>query len=318
MIQFDDDARGRMYEALKEAFPDARVTDADLLALAVCLRRSKASGEELPAQLQAVDISAYDAQLSSYEAEAHLPPLEQTSVARPANDTGRYYWAHATHTRKTPTGFQPFVGELPMARVTLPARVPQAFKTAIGDVVPGDHLVDTVLEANQKYARFLSQPIGRLDIVTPPRQGVRFGAISVLLGYAAPTDAVPFCYILEAGTATGQPKVLYLGKTIASTINSYSGYQPTPFACPSHAYTGNLTLNGDDPATLRVTSRKIEGGQSQAPYIDVTVQFSLQTGHITTIWPGFLIARAASIVLMRALKGTISTECDNNTPGARA
>lgn len=308
-----------MYEALKEAFPDAKVSDADVVALAVCLRRSRASGEEIPAQLKAVDISAYDAQLSSYEAEVNLPELEKTAVTRAATDTGRYYWAHATHTRKTPTGFQPFVGELPMARVTLPARVPQPFKTAIGDVLPGDHLVDTVLEANQKYARFLNQPLGRLDIVTPPRAGgLRFGAISVLLGYAAPTDTVPFCYILEAGTATGQPKVLYLGKTIASTINSYSGYQPTPFACPSHAYTGNLTLSGDDPATLRVTSRQIENGQSQQPYIDVTVQFQLQTGKITSIWPGFLIARAASIVLMRALKGTISTDCDNTTPGAKA
>lgn len=205
-----------------------------------------------------------------------------------------------------------------MARVTLPARSPQAFQTCIGQVLPGDHLVDTVLEANQKYARFLSQPIGRLDLVTPPRQGVRFGAISVLLGYALPTDLTPFCYILEAGTATGQPKVLYLGKTIDSTINAYSGYQPTPFACPSHAYTGKLTLQGDDPVLLRVTSREVEGGTSQAPYIDIQVEFALQTGSVSTIWPGFLIARAASIVLMRKLRGTISTDCDFSPPGARA
>jgi len=317
LIQFDDETRGQMYGALKQAFPDAKVTDADLVALAVCLRRSRAAREQVPQQLEDVDISPYDSDLAQYEAAADLPPLEKSTVARPATDKGRYYWARATHARKEPDGFPAFVGELAMARVTLPARIPQPFKTSIGHVLPGDHLVDTVLEANQKYARFLSQPIGRLDLITPPRQGVRFGAISVLLGYASPTAAAPFCYILEAGTATGQPKVLYLGKTIDSTINAYSGYQPTPFACPSHAYTGQLTLSGDDPATLRVTSRTVEGGQSQPPYIDVTVEFALQTGSISTIWPGFLMARAASIVLMRSLKKTIPTDCDLNPPGAK-
>jgi len=307
-----------MYGALKDAFPDAKVTDSDIVALAVCLRRSKAAGEPLPDELKDVDVSPYDAELAEYETDIDLPPMETKVLPRPAADKGRYYWVKSTHTRKSPSGFSPFTGELAMARVTLPARIPQSFRTCIGDVTPGDHLIDTVLEANQKYARFLSKPIARLDVITPPRQGVRFGAISVLLGYAAATDPVPFCYILEAGTATGQPKVLYLGKTIATTINNYSGYQPTPFACPSHAYTGNLTLKGDDPLTLRVTSREIENGQSKAPYIDVTAEFSLQTDHVSTIWPGFLTARAASIVFARRLRGTISTDCDFSPPGAKA
>lgn len=318
MIDFDDNTRGKLYGAMKAAFPDAKVTDPDLEALACCLRRSKAAGETLPKELKGVDLTAYEKDLSAYESELDLPPLEKSTVARPSTDKGRYYWAHATHTRETPAGFSPFVGELPMVRVTLPAQVPKSFSTCIGQVLPGDHLVDTVLEANQKYARFLSQPIGRLDLITPPRQGVRFGAISVLLGYAKATDKTPFCYILEAGTATGQPKVLYLGKTIASTINAYSGYQPTPFACPSHAYLGKLTLAGDDPKTLQVTSREVDGGVSKPPYIDVTVDFQLQTGKVTTIWPGFLMARAVSIVLFRRLKGTISTDCTMSTPGAKA
>jgi len=318
LIQFDDTARGKLYGALKEAFPDAKVTDADLAALAVCLRRSKASGEAMPEQLENLDITGYDQDLSRYEAELDLPPLEKSTVTRPADDAGRYYWANATHARTTPSGFSPFVGELAMARVSLPARSPAAFKTCIGQILPGDHLVDTVLEANQKYQRFLSQPIGRLDLITPARQGVRFGAISVLLGYAQPGDTIPFCYILEAGTATGQPKVLYLGKTIDAKINAYSGYQPTPFACPSHAYTGQLTLEGDDPRTLRVTSREVEGGTSKPPYIDVQVEFTLQTNDVSTIWPGFLMARAASIVLMRKLRGTITNDCAFSPPGERA
>src|SRR5690606_5291441 len=120
---------------------------------------------------------------------------------------------------------------------------------------------------NQKYARFLEAPLARVDLITPPRQGVRFGAISVLLGYKKPKDPLPFCYILEAGTATGQPKVLYLGKTIDATINNYAGYQPTPFACPSHAYTGKLSMNGDDPNVLTIRGRPVEAGKSQPVYI---------------------------------------------------
>ncbi len=317
MIRFDNQTRGKLYGSLKEAFPDAKISDADVTALGICLNRAKKKQEEIPEKLEQIDLSPYSAELEDAASELDLPELEESSQERPTGDDRKYYWVESHHVRETPAGFEPFVGKLAMVRVTLPETYPESFHTCIGQVLPGDHLVDTVLEANQKYARYLESPIGRLDLITPPRQGVRFGAISVLLGYERSDDDHPFCYILEAGTATGQPKVLYLGKNFETTINAYSGYQPTPFACPSHAYTGKLTMNGDEPDLLRITSRKIEGGTSQKPYIEISTKFSLQRSHVSTIWPGFLIARAASIVFYRQHRG-VPTDCEMATPGAES
>lgn len=318
MIRFDTGTRTQLYTALKGAFPDSRPSDADLLALSVCLDRARAKGDPLPSELQSIDLKPYSAALQASAAELDLASAETSTVALAPLDKARYYWVESKHTRLAPGGFDPFVGELTMVRVTLPLSRAKNFNTAIGKVLPADHLIDTVLEANQKYARFLEAPLGRVDLITPPRQGVRFGAISILLGYKTPKDPLPFCYILEAGTATGQPKVLYLGKTMDTTINAYSGYQPTPFACPSHAYTGKLTMNGDDPNVLTIRARPIEGGKSAPVYIQIDASFSAQKGDIKSIWPGFLIARAASIVFMRQHRGTISTQCNPTPPGANS
>lgn len=313
MLRFDDYTHVQLYSILKSAFPDARISDADLVALGLCLRHGIAH-QELPPSLERVDLSPYDAELDEVARSLNLPELEKTLTPRRTGDTTRYYWVEAKHTRRNPTGFEPFVGELAMARVTLPQRRPKAFETCIGTVGPGDHLIDTVLEANQKYGRHLPQAIERLDVITPARQDVRFGAISVFLGYAQWEATEPFCYILEAGTATGEPKVLYLGRDLDVTINAYAGYQPTPFACPDHAYTGKLTVEGDEPRRLRVTSRKIEDGKSLGPYIDIDVQFTPQSDQISSIWPGFLIARAAAIVLLRQISGRIDTDCASLPP----
>jgi hypothetical protein len=312
MVRFDRVTQASLHAALQRVFPDARVKANDLEALAVSLWRARQAGETLPPDLARIDLSAYSAELS--DLSKGLGPNDTASKPQVGPDAYRYYWVQSEHSRLDPPGFEPFVGELAMVRVTLPARTPKTFRTQIGDVEPGDHLIDTLLEANQKYARFLEAPLGRVDLVTPPRQGVRFGAISVLLGYKKPKDPLPFCYILEGGTATGQPKVLYLGKTLGATINAYAGYQPTPFACPSHAYLGKLTLDGDEPKLLEIAARKVEGGVSQAPYIKIRASFQRQQGSLRSIWPGFLIARAASIVWMRELKGTIVKDCELPPP----
>lgn len=282
-------------------------------ALAICLKRQRDAGETLPDELQQIDIAPFEGAL---EERAKTLPLSDTyACARGRNDKGRYYWVTAVHTRKTPSGFQPFTGELAMARVTLDKDKPKTFRTAFGKIFPGDHLIDTVFEANQKYASHLGYEIKRLDLVTPARDGLRFGAISAFLGYRNAKDKAPSCYILEAGTATGQPKVLYLGKQLGQPINAYSGYRPTPFACPDHAYFGTLTVtNGDDPERLHITSREVDGSVSKPPYIDVDIRFKLQTGGLLNIWPGFLIARAASIVIARQLSKKISTDCSDELP----
>lgn len=316
MITFDKQTRSQLYQAIKTSFPDAQVGPADLVALALCIQQGQASDgqQNVPSEFSNIDLTPYKAKLDAVRGQ--LPEGAKYTVPRASVDKTRYYWAQATHKRETPNGFEPFVGELAMARVSLPPTTPGRINTAIGTIEPADHLIDTVFEANQKYAKNLGYSLERVDCITPTRQGVRFGAVSVLLGYRKKKDPLPSCYILEAGTATGQPKVLYLGLTIGSTINAYSGYQPTPFACPSHAYLGTFTMNGDEPKNLHISSRTVTGGVSQQPYIDVSIDFTLQTGAISSIWPGFLIARAASIVLVRKMSGKIPQDCVPKLPGA--
>ena len=315
MIQFSPIVERKLYQALKKSFPDAKVSNDDILALAVCVRHFKKKKEAIPSELEDIDLDPYEAAL---EESSMRVPADQVQTLHEPDDDYRYYWVEAVHTRRTPLGFEPFVGHLGMVRVTLPTSRPRIFRTAFGRVTPSDHLIDTVYEANQKYSAHLGYPIKRLDLITPARQNLRFGAISVMLGYRGDADAEPSCYILEAGTATGQPKVLYLGKHLGASINAYSGYRPTPFACPSHAYLGTLTVkDGDEPDQLEISSRAIEGGVSQQPYINVSIQWTRQRDTLKNIWPGFILAQATAIVLSRSMKKTISTQCDEHTPGPK-
>lgn len=314
MVRFSPKVERKLYQALKGSFPDAKIDDADMLALAICISRQKKGNGSLPADLRDIDL---DDHVDVLEREAAKVPRDEIQTLDEPDDGYRYYWTEAVHNRKSPQGFQPFTAQMGMVRVTLPETRPRKYKTAFGVLAPGDHLIDTVYEANQKYKAHLGYEMQRLDVITPARQSLRFGAISVYLGFAHEADIQPSCYILEAGTATGQPKVLYLGKKIGQDINAYSGYQPTPFACSSHAYFGTLTVKDDDePDRLLISSRVIKDGASQPPYIEVDIRWTLQTGKLKNVWPGFLLARAAAIVIERASKRSIPTDCRARTPGA--
>lgn len=149
MVQFSHQVQEQLYSPLKGSFPDAKISDADMLALAICLQAERGRDEEsLPAELRNIDLSAYSSELQ--EKAAKLPQQDQPLIARPSGDQGRYYMATAHHERSSPNGFKPFTGELAMARVTLTQRKPQVFHTALGSIDPADHLIDTVYEANQK------------------------------------------------------------------------------------------------------------------------------------------------------------------------
>lgn len=301
-------------DRLKEAFPDARFDDCDLEGVAVALQQNLAESPPDKKLFGAANSAALDAQKKTLDALAASLPQNARAAQGKASalvheaDPITYYWAEATHTRLTPNGYEPFTGELAMVRASLPERKARRFNTLIGTIEPSDHLIATIFEANDKYQRALGYPIARLDVITPPRQLLRFGAVSLFLGYRDPAG-LPSCYILEAGTALGQPKVLYLGKTIQTKINRISGYKPTAFSCADNAYTGEIQLNGHDPVRMHITARDImeRGTKSAAPYMDLNVKLTKQTGSVETIWPGFLIARAALIVLDRQQKGLKNT-----------
>lgn len=326
MIRFDAKTKGLLSTALQRTFPDRQIQDHDVVALAVALNASPPP--QLPDMLTGLDLGPYRAELGPLAAGYDLTALapgalndptravgQEKIAARAAADKRRYYWCEATHTRHTPAGLDPFVGKLAMARVSLPATGTKSYNTAIGRILPGDHLIASVAQANAKYGQYLPQPIGRLDAITPTRGLMRFGAVSVLLGYQSPRSKAPFCYILEAGMATGQPKVTYLGPQIGQLINKYSGYKPTPFSCPDHAYTGVFTTQPtapDEPKNLTITARKVEGGVSQSPYITISIDFSLQGDQIKSIPPAFLLVRAAYIVWSRLKK--VPQDCDVKAP----
>jgi len=318
-VELSTALRQQLSTLLREAFPDARFDDADLEGLALALQRQDQAGKagatgcavqevldgSAPADLELcrAELDALARSLSPQLGADHAP----VSVALHKADPFSYYWARATHTRKDPPEkYAPFTGELAMVRVTLPASQPRRFSTAIGSVDPGDHLIATLAEANAKYALPLTYDLKRVDLITPPRQLLRFGAISVLLGYRDPAG-LPSCFILEAGTALGQPKVLYLGREIGKQINRRTGYSPTAFSCSDNAYTGDLQLEGNEPKRLLVTARDIMGNVSAPPYMELDVAFIKQTGKAENIWPGFLIARAALIVAERKATGLTNT-----------
>src|SRR5690606_31633018 len=119
----------------------------------------------LPSELQSIDVSPYATELEKRAAE--LPFSERYTCTRKSGDKSRYYWATAVHTRKSPKGFAPFTGEIAMARVTLHKDQPKTYRTAFGTIEKGDHLIDTVYEANQKYAKHLGYSLQRLDLITP-------------------------------------------------------------------------------------------------------------------------------------------------------
>jgi hypothetical protein len=304
-IDLDPTTSRILQRALKEAFPDAHVQPNDLDAAALALHRFKGNpgADSLPPELAQLDLSPYAPQLDELAQLTGADANDGVSVLqRPADDATRYYWVEAAHSRKRPDDYHPFVGRLAMARVTLPATTPETYRTALGTIEPGDHLIATVHEANQKFARNLGHPLERVDVITPLRQGLRFGALSVYLGYKDAAQR-PSCYILEAGTATGQPKVLFLGKSLETSINQFSGYKPTPFSCSDNAYLGRIHFEGDSPKQLHIKARKILNNVSQPHYMELMITFTEQTETLKNVWAGVVLAEAALIVWVRQQRG---------------
>jgi hypothetical protein len=244
-----------------------------------------------------VGLDAYRTQLSELGAEVGIAQGEDSVARAMPNDGFRYYDVASTHDRSIPD-FEPFVGHLSMVRVTLPLTNAEVrdIHTGIGTVAVGDHIYRSVQEFKQTYLDAPYSHTTRLDLVTPPRElGVRFGAVSAYLGYTN-GGTTPSFYVLEAGTATGDPKVPFACPTLDGGIVAFADYHPTPFAKKDHVYRGSLKVVGDTPELLTITSEATK----HTPYIKISAQFT-ETTTPRNIWPGFLIVRAAAIVTVRRL-----------------
>ena len=289
--------RAALTMMLRQSFPDAEVDDEMLAAVAVAGFLDPHSGVRLQWDQYDGRIEAHAAALGlrrgSGGASLRLP-------LRPhAPGAVRYYKVHATHNREHPD-YDPFTGHVGMVRVTLPRDRPQRIATAVGDVEPNDHLLATVAEVEAKYGARIDGEITRVDLITPPRHhGGRFAAISVYLGFTARSPDTPSFYVLEAGLATGQPKVLYFAPSFDTRLVSYSGYRPTPFSDSTHVYTARLTPLGDSPLLLQIRAHR---DQSSRPYLCIHSVFE-ETDQPDTTWPAQLLLRAAAIVARRLLDG---------------
>lgn len=253
--------------ALTRAFPQADVKDEVILGVSEVLR---------VIGLRPADDSA------------NVMSTEKAPITRHVEEKDHpLYLGQAIHHRvkSVPPGSGPvqsqFMLELPMVRVTLPDKLTAestTISTVIGDVeLAKDHLLGSVDAIHAKYggAAYLGYRPARVDLITPPRSaGWRFGAIAVYLGYRNAKDRGPSFYMLEAGTATGDAKMIYFSPSMKPISNVTSYYLPTPFVTMQNTYSGGVTMRAapheDEPDELLVESRS--PGEKD-PYITVTVKY---------------------------------------------
>lgn len=258
-------------KALQAAFPDPETTITESLVDA-CFQVAK-----------------YEWQAPSL-ANVNIPPLAAT--AAPAAPTGdfSYYLANATHTR-TDAPHSSFTGRLPVVRYQLPQKGTRAdapvISTPAGELLPQDRLltsIDTLWERFGKDKKLTFKRPKRVDVIAPPRlSGARFAAISLYLCYAKANDRGPSFYVLEAGLATGQARMLYLGRTMDGTLMYQTQYNPTAFSRPAHWYTGKLDMDMADPGEpFRLTVRVFENRPPTDQYLAVTVIYSKRSSPAMT------------------------------------
>lgn len=199
----------------------------------------------------------------------------------------RLYLGDATHHRvkSKPPESRPmeskFTLSLPMVRVTLPEKLEEGktvIETEIGDVdLVKDHLLGSVDLIAGKYSGkdYLGARPARVDLITPARlAGNRFGAIALYLGYKGASDKGPSFYLFEAGTATGDAKMVYFSPDMKPIQHVTSGYVPTPFVTMQNTYSGGITMrpppDEDEPQALSIQSY---APGDKAPYITVNLTY---------------------------------------------
>jgi hypothetical protein len=123
-----------------------------------------------------------------------------------------------------------------------------------------------------------------VDVITPPRlASARFAAVSLYLCHANEADTAPSFFVLEAGVATGQARIPFLGRTMASVINAQTQYSPTSFSQPWHYYRGTLAMKADapdEPSTLII--EVFTDPPPDGKYLEVIVQYESRADPVMT------------------------------------
>lgn len=175
----------------------------------------------------------------------------------------RVYLAAARHERFDHPKHA-FTMKVPMVRVALPKSGRATIDTEYGSIGKDDRLLRSVADVRDKIcdAEGIAYP-ERVELISPPRRGMRFGAIAIYLGYAKGAKT-PYFYVLEAGLATGQPKELFIGKTMTTSILQRSNYEPTPFSSSNNWYLSAFNMKSatsDEPGNLIIEVKKTKSAK---------------------------------------------------------
>jgi hypothetical protein len=267
---------------LRSAFPGADIGVAEVAMLFTALQSSEA---EFIAGIEAI-----------LKASIPVVSLEHESSAAIQRETD----AATRHTTY----------QIEAVRVRLHQSSKLPFFTVYGTVWAHDHIVFTIDEIrgwlSQNYRDF-NPTFERVDLITPARYDLfRFAPVALFFAYEKVTSPVPSFFIIESGYANGRPAVLYLGRTMTTTVVARTGYKPTPFSNPDNIYTSTLTLQDspaaprrrDEPHVLVIESRE---EPNERPYITLTMNYAVEAKPGQVIFPGkqFLEAgiRVESIAL---------------------
>lgn len=213
------------------------------------------------------------------------------------------YTLAATHTRARPVKSE-FTGRCQAVRVRLPATKPSAdafIGTWVGVVEAKDHLVFSVAEIEDIYARSFGERVelARVDLITGARfRGRRFSPVSVLLAYDADAPgAKPLFYLLEGGSASGNPEALYCAQRMGAEIHTKADFKFTPFACHDNWYNGGLAMSEDlsEPACVYLDIAQNKAGERE--YLRLSVTYALDTELDKVVHPFELQIEAAMRVM---------------------
>lgn len=268
-----------LHYVLRHAFPSAAITSDHVEGLVQAMWRNHRPGFE---RLGIKPRESYSLERIEALVGKGLDWIDPPPP--PRYDDHAIYTVRGFHHRtRTVQGYGPmeseFVGELPSARVRLPRSLREAksAETPIGKIdFRNDHLVGSLEEVTRMFGspEYLGYAPGRVDLITGARRmGTRFGPVSLFLGYQNESDSAPSFYILEGGTALGEPMVVYFSKTIGETPPYFSMFEPTPFSGKDHLYQACLEMDGDEPKQLRIWARYASRAE---PYITITTHFERQ------------------------------------------
>jgi len=167
-----------------------------------------------------------------------------------------HYKIDSIHTRVgLAAPYEEFCGDLAMIRFDLPTESDVTVQSFAGRSEPSDRLLPD-LPTLQSWCseQGLDFTPRRAEMVTPPRTGTRFGAVSLYFLYKAADDALPSAYIVEPGYATGAPAVDYLQNTMETHIDHRCEFAGTSFANEDNTYKGYVTMDGAQIKLLHVES----------------------------------------------------------------